>query len=201
MSGCSNKEWPKKVECQVILSKINQGSRLTRVSTGFLLFTLFLHVTHSLQVKKCQISQRNCQIKFKFDSKKAIITSPVHWRPLAQNSGRPKSWCIQDPGKQVKKIFKQSEEIVPLKIRNISTQEGSGNTTLITLCFDTDIEQRCLKQGWKKPRFFFKKTQSSVFFVFLGFWVILGFFRFFCPEERVLGVFSVSRILLGASRL
>ncbi len=44
----------------------------------------------------------------------------------------------------------------------------------------------------------FKKTQPSgvfwVFWFFLGFWV-------FCPEERVLGFFSVSRILLGASRL
>jgi hypothetical protein len=29
----------------------------------------------------------------------------------------------------------------------------------------------------------------------------LVFFGFFCPEERVLRVFSVSRILLGASRL
>jgi hypothetical protein len=49
------------------------------------------------------------------------------------------------------------------------------------------------------------------FFGFLGFfWVFLsflGFFWFFfvflyiCPEERVFMVFSVSRILLGASRL
>jgi hypothetical protein len=30
------------------LSKINQGSRSNRVSTGFLLFTLFLRVTHNL---------------------------------------------------------------------------------------------------------------------------------------------------------
>jgi hypothetical protein len=29
----------------------------------------------------------------------------------------------------------------------------------------------------------------------------LGFFLYFCPEERVFRVFSVSRILLGAFRL
>ncbi len=44
-----------------------------------------------------------------------------------------------------------------------------------------------------------------VFFLFLFFFFFLGgflgFFGFFCPEERVLGLFSVSRILLGASRL
>jgi hypothetical protein len=41
----------------------------------------------------------------------------------------------------------------------------------------------------------FKKSQPSGFFVFFG------FFGFFCPDERVFRVFSVSRKLLGASRL
>jgi len=48
-----------------------------------------------------------------------------------------------------------------------------------------------------------KKTSPVVFFgfsVFLGFWVFF-FFLYICPEERVFRVFSVSRILLGASRL
>jgi hypothetical protein len=60
----------------------------------------------------------------------------------------------------------------------------------------------CCEQGWKKPGFK-KKTPAQ--------WVFLGFLEFFClfsalflnicPEERVFRVFSVSRILLGASRL
>jgi hypothetical protein len=44
----------------------------------------------------------------------------------------------------------------------------------------------------KNPVFFKKKTSP------VGF---LGFFGFFCPDERVLGFFSVSRILFSASRL
>jgi hypothetical protein len=44
-----------------------------------------------------------------------------------------------------------------------------------------------------------EKTQPSGFLGFLGFWVF-WFFLYICLEERVLRVFSVSRILLGASR-
>jgi len=47
----------------------------------------------------------------------------------------------------------------------------------------------------KNPVFYIKKTSPMGFFVF--FW----FFLYICPEERVFMVFSVSRILLGASRL
>jgi len=47
-----------------------------------------------------------------------------------------------------------------------------------------------------------KKTRPVGFFVFLGFFLgFSGFFLHICPEERVFRVFSVSRILLGASRL
>jgi hypothetical protein len=56
----------------------------------------------------------------------------------------------------------------------------------------------------KNPVFFKKNQPSGIFWVILVFMVFLGFlgfFGFFCPEERVLGFFSVSRILLGASRL
>jgi hypothetical protein len=52
-------------------------------------------------------------------------------------------------------------------------------------------------QGWKKTGFLKKKPAQSVFLVFFGF---LWLFLFICPEERVLRFFSVSRILLGASR-
>jgi hypothetical protein len=52
-------------------------------------------------------------------------------------------------------------------------------------------------QGWKNPGFL-KKTQPGGFFFvfFLFFWV----FKIYLPS-RVSRVFSVSRILLGASRL
>ena len=57
----------------------------------------------------------------------------------------------------------------------------------------------------KNPGFFKKNPAQWVFLGFFGFfwvfWVFLGFFGFFCPDERVFGFFSVSRILLGASRL
>ncbi len=58
-----------------------------------------------------------------------------------------------------------------------------------------------------KTRFFFFNPALWVFLGFFGFfWGFFGFFWFFlvflyiCPEERVFRVFSVSRILLGASR-
>jgi hypothetical protein len=61
----------------------------------------------------------------------------------------------------------------------------------------------CLKAGLEKTRFifrknpvFFKKNQPSGFF-----WVFGVFLGFFCPDERVFRVFSVSQTLLGASRL
>jgi hypothetical protein len=59
------------------------------------------------------------------------------------------------------------------------------------------------KQGWKKPGFLKKKTSPVGFFGFFWvFWFFFGvFWGFFCPDERVFGFFSVSRILLGASRL
>jgi hypothetical protein len=49
----------------------------------------------------------------------------------------------------------------------------------------------CYEAGLEKTRFFlFKKPAQWVFWVFL----------YICPEERVFRFFSVSRILLGASR-
>ncbi len=62
------------------------------------------------------------------------------------------------------------------------------------------------KAGLEKTRVFFNnKTQPSGFF--WVFWVFLGFFGFFwvffifAQKREFLGFFSVSRILLGASRL
>ncbi len=63
-----------------------------------------------------------------------------------------------------------------------------------------------LVTGLEKTRVFLKKTQPSGFFwvfcFFLGFlgffWVFLGFFA---QMRGFLGFISVSRILLGASRL
>jgi hypothetical protein len=59
-------------------------------------------------------------------------------------------------------------------------------------------------QGWKNPGFNNNKKPAQWFFFgffgFLGFCFFLGFL-YFCPEERVFRGFSVSRILLGASRL
>ena len=59
-----------------------------------------------------------------------------------------------------------------------------------------------LHPGWKKTGFLTTTKNSPVgFFVF--FFGFSGYFRFFniCPKERVFRVFSVSRILIGASRL
>jgi hypothetical protein len=45
-----------------------------------------------------------------------------------------------------------------------------------------------------------KIRPSGFFWFFWGFCVFFVFFLYICPEERVFRVFSVSRILLGASR-
>jgi hypothetical protein len=59
------------------------------------------------------------------------------------------------------------------------------------------------KAGLEKIRVFLKKRTQWVFCLF--FWFFGVFWDFFCiyicPEERVFRVFSVSRTLLGASRL
>jgi hypothetical protein len=57
-----------------------------------------------------------------------------------------------------------------------------------------------LVQGWTKPGFLNIKNPAQWVFGVLGFfWVLV--FLYICPEERVFRVFSVSRILLSASRL
>jgi hypothetical protein len=61
-----------------------------------------------------------------------------------------------------------------------------------------------VQQGWKKPGYFKKKPAQWFFLgflVFFGYFWFFGFLGVFCPEEMFLGFFSVSRILLGASRL
>jgi hypothetical protein len=54
-----------------------------------------------------------------------------------------------------------------------------------------------LNPGLEKTRVFYIKNQPSGFFFFFGF---LGFF-IYLPRRESLWGFSVSRILLGASRL
>ncbi len=55
-----------------------------------------------------------------------------------------------------------------------------------------------LQAGLEKPRLKKKPAQCFFFVGFLGFFLV---FLYICPEERVFRVFSISRILLGASRL
>jgi hypothetical protein len=78
-----------------------------------------------------------------------------------------------------------SEILEYIGIKNLKTSE------ILNFLNSKYIYSRVGKNPFKK-----KKTSPVGFFWF--FWV---FWSFFCPEERVLGFFSVSRILLGASRL
>jgi hypothetical protein len=87
--------------------------------------------------------------------------------------------------------------VLPRKILTIMNQRDDGVELLVCLA------QRRLEPRLEKTRFF--KNQPSRFFwffwVFRVFWVFFVFFIDIFPEERVFRVFSVSRILLGASRL
>jgi hypothetical protein len=56
-----------------------------------------------------------------------------------------------------------------------------------------------LQAALEKTHVLKKKPSPVGFFVFLFF--IVFFSSYICPEERVFRVFSVSRILFGASRL
>jgi hypothetical protein len=61
-----------------------------------------------------------------------------------------------------------------------------------------------IEAGLEKTRVKKKKPAQWLFFGFFCFFCFFLFFLGFlyiCPEERVFRVFSVSRILLGASRL
>jgi hypothetical protein len=53
----------------------------------------------------------------------------------------------------------------------------------------------------KKPGLFVKKNSSVGFFCVFLFFLVFLYIWLICPEERVFWVFSVSRILLGASIL
>jgi hypothetical protein len=59
-----------------------------------------------------------------------------------------------------------------------------------------------LEAGLEKTRVKKKPAQWVFWFFwfFWFFWVFFGFFLYICPEERVFRGFSVSRILIGASR-
>jgi hypothetical protein len=63
---------------------------------------------------------------------------------------------------------------------------------------------QCQQQvGLEKTRVKKKNSPVGYFGIFAFFFGFFGFLRFFlyCPEERVFRVFSISRILLDASRL
>jgi hypothetical protein len=99
-----------------------------------------------------------------------------------------------------------SEPIVCSRItgRLVTTFLRVPDRLLITLePGETRVIDR-VEAGLEKTRVFLKNPAQWVFWGFLGFWVFLGFlgfFKYICPEGRVFRVFSVSRILLGASRL
>jgi hypothetical protein len=71
-------------------------------------------------------------------------------------------------------------------------EDGSRHTQVLLRATPDRMISQLVEAGLQKTRIFPFKTQPSRFF---------GFFWVFFPEERVLGFFSVSRILLGASRL
>jgi hypothetical protein len=62
------------------------------------------------------------------------------------------------------------------------------------------VEPEPMEAGLEKTRDLKKNQPSGFFFVFIFIFIFWGFL-YICPEERVFRVFSVSRILLGASRL
>jgi hypothetical protein len=67
--------------------------------------------------------------------------------------------------------------------------------------YSTDEQVDACQAGLEKTRFFFLKNPAQWFFwvFFGGFWVF--FLYIFAQEIEFIGFFSVSRILLGASRL
>jgi hypothetical protein len=69
-------------------------------------------------------------------------------------------------------------------------EDGSRHTQVLLRATPDRMISQLVEAGLQKTQVFFYPAQCF----FLVFWV-------FCPEERVLGFFSVSRTLLGASRL
>jgi hypothetical protein len=80
-----------------------------------------------------------------------------------------------------------SLQIFPVSQANANQRAGRAGRTGPGQCYRLYTERQ-YRQGWKKTRFFLNQR---------------GFFCFFYifAKERVFRVFSVSRILLGASRL
>jgi hypothetical protein len=61
---------------------------------------------------------------------------------------------------------------------------------------NNSLRNATIQAGLEKPGFLKKNPAQCFFFCFFGF----SKKKYICPEERVFRVFSVSRILLGASR-
>jgi len=92
--------------------------------------------------------------------------------------------------------------VVVVEATRPKTTTGMWNRAQVPTCLAT-YNDHGWRQGWKKPGFL-KKTSPVGFWVFVFlvvFWVSLVFFGFFAQTRGILGLFSVSWILLGASRL
>jgi hypothetical protein len=71
-------------------------------------------------------------------------------------------------------------------------EDGSRHTQVLLRATPDRMISQLVEAGLEKTRFFFLNPAKNVFFCFLG------FFWVFLPRREG---FSVSRILLGASRL
>jgi hypothetical protein len=108
--------------------------------------------------------------------------------------------------KHLKDCGKTSAALPNLTVKRPFTARNTGQVPLWVTGFTIDgepCEGYGFKAGLEKTRVLKKKSQPSGFFGFFWvFWVFLGFLGFLHigSEERVFRVFSVSRILIGASR-
>jgi hypothetical protein len=81
-------------------------------------------------------------------------------------------------------------------------EEADEGTTGLPAPSPPKTRLELLQAGLEKTRFFIKKKKPAQWVFFWGGgWGFLGLFIYLLRRERSFRVFSVSRILLGASRL